>query len=107
MRILLIFGLLLMSSLVSAQSNFKRIDKPVFCGLQKELFAKMKEAGETDFELIGISTDRDTGVQVVTSIQRDPVNHTFSVIETSSSGISCIIAGGMFEGNPAKEGPPA
>ena len=105
MRILLIFGLLLMSSLVSAQSNFKRIDKPVFCGLHKELFAKMKEAGETDLELIGISTDRDTGVQVVTSILRDPVKHTFSVVETSSSGNSCIIAFGKFEVDHTKEGP--
>ena len=105
MRILLILGLLLMPSLVAAQTNFKQLNKPVVCGIQKELFAKIREAGETHFELIGINTDEETGMQIVTSIQRDPVNHTFSVVETSSSGNSCIIAFGKFEVDHTKEGP--
>ena len=72
---------------------------------QKELFEKIRKGGETDFELIGFSTDTDSGVQVVTSILRDPVKHTFSVVETSSSGTSCIIAIGKFEGDHTKQGP--
>jgi hypothetical protein len=105
MRILLILGLLLMPSLVAAQTNFKQLNKPVVCGTQKELFEKIRKGGETDFELIGFSTDTDSGVQVVTSILRDPVKHTFSVVETSSSGTSCIIAIGKFEGDHTKQGP--
>jgi hypothetical protein len=105
MRVLLIIGLLFISNSVFAESNFRQMNKPVFCGIQKELFAKIREAGETHFELIGINTDEETGMQIVTSIQRDPVNHTFSVVQTSSSGNSCIIAFGKFEGDHTKEGP--
>lgn len=88
---------LLFASSINAQESFRQIQKPVVCGMQKDIFQKIQEAGETDIELVGIFENDD--VQIVFTINRNLETKTFTITETSISGISCVIGSGMFEGN--------
>ena len=88
---------LLFVSSAHAQESFQQIQKPVVCGSQPDIFEKILEAGETDIELVGIFENDD--VQIVFTINRNLETKTFTITETSISGISCVIGSGMFEGN--------
>jgi|TARA_R110002074_G_scaffold281077_2_gene452353 hypothetical protein len=95
---------LMLTNPVVAQESIKLIPKPVICGPHTEITEKINEAGETNFEYLGMyEAESDKNVQVVFSIYRNLKNKTFTIMETSISGVSCIIGGGIFE--DVKEGP--
>lgn len=94
---------LLFANAINAQESFRQIQKPVVCGMQKDIFQKILEAGETDTELVGIFEKDST--QVAFTINRNLETKTFTITETSISGISCVIGSGMFEGNVEPKGP--
>tara|TARA_R110000796_G_scaffold95472_3_gene200755 strand:- start:538 stop:861 length:324 start_codon:yes stop_codon:yes gene_type:complete len=89
---------LMFTNPVVAQESIKLIPKPVVCGPHTEITEKIIAAGETEFEYLGMyEPETDKNVQVVFSIYRSPKNKTFTIMETSISGVSCIIGGGWFE----------
>jgi hypothetical protein len=95
---------LMLTNPVVAQESIKLIPKPVICGPHTEITEKINEAGETNFEYLGMyEAESDKNVQVVFSIYRNLKNKTFTIMETSISGVSCIIGGGIFE--DVKKGP--
>ena len=94
---------LLFASSINAQESFRQIQKPVVCGMQKDIFQKIREVGEDDIELIGIFEKDST--QVVYMINRNLETKTFTITETSIFGTSCIIGSGMFEGDVKPKGP--
>ena len=102
---LLLFAMvLLFSASVNAQESFRQLGKPVVCGAQKEIFKKIEEsAGETDLEFIGIFESSDS--QIAFSVSRNLKTKTFTIIETSVSGISCIIGSGKYVGDEEARGP--
>tara|TARA_R110000822_G_scaffold301919_1_gene426010 strand:- start:87 stop:410 length:324 start_codon:yes stop_codon:yes gene_type:complete len=90
--------ILMLINPVVAQEPIKLFPKPVICGPHIEITKRTDAAGETHFEYIGMfESDSQKNVQVVFSIYRNLKNKTFSILETSISGVSCIIGGGMFE----------
>jgi hypothetical protein len=95
---------LMLTNPAVAQESIKLIPKPVICGPHTEITEKINEAGETNFEYLGMyEAESDKNVQVVFSIYRNLKNKTFTIMETSISGVSCIIGGGIFE--DVKKGP--
>jgi len=62
------------------------------------MMAWLKAVGETDFEYLGMQIPEPT-FQVVVAITRNKIHGTFSVIETSSTGKSCMVTLGNFEGS--------
>jgi hypothetical protein len=87
-----------------SQESFRPIQKPVVCGPQKDIFKKIEEnAGETDLEFIGIFETSDS--QIAFSVSRNLKTKTFTIIETSVSGISCVIGTGKYVGDEEARGP--
>tara|TARA_R110000803_G_scaffold2942_1_gene10188 strand:+ start:6303 stop:6629 length:327 start_codon:yes stop_codon:yes gene_type:complete len=95
---------IMFSYTVIAQESLLLVPKPVVCGNQKDIFDAIENAGELDIELIGIFTSNDVdAVQSAFTISRNEINETFSIIETSTTGMSCIIGSGAFTGGIKKE----
>ena len=80
------------------QPNFAVLNKEVRCTSSKKMMAWLKAVGETDFEYLGMQIPEPT-FQVVVAITRNKIHGTFTVIETSSTGKSCMVTLGNFEGS--------
>ena len=82
--------------------NFQILTKKVQCASTKDMMVWLKSAGETDFEFLGMQIP-GPGFQIVTAITRNNINGTFTVLETSSTGKSCIVSLGNFDGTTKGE----
>ena len=112
-KIILVFvALLFLSGItsVSAQQftqepgGYIRTSKPIICGPSKLLIPEIhKQAGETDVEFLGLHNSPVPGVQMAYTLHRNKVIGTWTFVESSSTGNSCILAVGKFE--PTPEGP--
>jgi len=77
--------------------QFQVMHKKVQCNNTKYMMAWLKRAGETDFEYLGMQRP-GPGFQIVVSVTRNNKHGTFSILETSNTGKSCIVTLGNFEG---------
>ncbi len=83
---------------VPAIPQFQIMHKKVQCQATKYMMAWLKRTGEVDFEYLGMQRPAP-GFQVVVSITRNNKHGTFSVLETSNTGKSCIVTLGNFDGD--------
>ena len=112
-RITLVFmALLFLSGItsVSAQqftqdpNGYVRAHKPIICGPSKNLIPSVQQgSGETDIEFLGLHDAPVPGVQFAYTLHRNNEKGTWTFIESSSTGNSCILAVGNFQ--PTPKGP--
>ena len=81
--------------------SFQVFHKKVQCSKSGDMMAWLRRAGEHDFEYLGMQIP-GPGFQIVVAITRNRKDGTFTVLETSSTGKSCIVSLGNFEGSQSK-----
>ena len=93
----LLYILLILMIPTSAFASMFQTSKTVVCGSTEMLMEGLKKIGETDITLLGsIDGNVPEGDHFIATLHRSIENGTFSVVESSSGGISCMISSGRI-----------
>lgn len=99
-----LYILLILMIPTSVFAQMFQTNKSVICGPTVMLMQSLKEIGETEISLLGsIDGNVPEGDHFIATLHRSKENGTFSVIESSSGGISCMISSGRLVPLKAEE----
>jgi hypothetical protein len=100
--LLYILLILMIPTSAFAQGQLFQTSKIVVCGSTEVLMKGLKEIGEIEISLLGSLDNVQEGEHVIVTLHRSDRNGTFSVVESSVSGISCMVSVGKIVPAPAK-----
>lgn len=80
-------------------SEYVRTAKPIICSSSRTMLNDIKrgKSGETDIQFLGLQDSPIPGIQFAYTIHRNLEKGTWTFVESSSTGNSCILAVGIGE----------
>jgi hypothetical protein len=82
------------TSVFAQKVNFFQSTKGVICGPTEPMMNALMEGGETNVTFLGRVDGTEENIQIIATLHRNKITGSFSVIESASVGMSCMVSVG-------------